>query len=136
MIDDIGTRLRRWRQRRGLTQRALAELAGFTQGYVAQIELGLAPLDRRSSQLALADALQISLAELTGQPGDPSTFRHSTGMIAGLRAALLSLCWDLPARAEDSRAVVQRPDLVSIGRLHAASRFDRLIPAVSDAISD
>jgi transcriptional regulator with XRE-family HTH domain len=37
---DIGHRLRRWRRRRGLTQPALADLAGFTQGYIARIELG------------------------------------------------------------------------------------------------
>ena len=43
------------------------DLAGFSQGYVAQIEKGLTPLDRRTSQEALARALQVSVGELTGR---------------------------------------------------------------------
>jgi transcriptional regulator with XRE-family HTH domain len=65
--EHVGARLRRWRQRRGLTQRVLADLAGFSQGYVAQIEKGLTPLDRRASQEAFARALQISVGELSGR---------------------------------------------------------------------
>src|SRR5438552_6111396 len=37
-LDHVGVRVRHWRLKRNLTQRALAELAGFTQGYIAQIE--------------------------------------------------------------------------------------------------
>ena len=40
--EQVGARLRRWRLKRGWSQRVLAELAGFSQGYVAQIEKGLA----------------------------------------------------------------------------------------------
>ncbi|MBB2946982.1 transcriptional regulator with XRE-family HTH domain [Actinoplanes lutulentus] len=68
--DEVGARLRRWRLRRGLTQRVLGELAGYTQGYIAQIENGLAPLDRRATRESLARVLQIPVGELTDRPGD------------------------------------------------------------------
>jgi transcriptional regulator with XRE-family HTH domain len=62
-LDHIGVRVRHWRLKRNLTQRVLADLAGLTQGYIAQIEAGTAPLDKRSTQVALAKALQVSLAD-------------------------------------------------------------------------
>src|SRR5688572_22635768 len=103
MDDQIGGRLRRWRQRRGLTQRALGELAGFTQGYVAQIELGRAPLDRRSAQVAFAEALRISVGELTGQPGSGSYRPVETGAIAALRSGVIALsCPRMAAAPDDS----------------------------------
>lgn len=91
-LDHIGVRVRRWRLKRNLSQRVLADLAGLTQGYIAQIEAGTAPLDKRSTQLALAKALQVSLADLTGQPYDPTTLEHATAArhLPPLRAAHLT----------------------------------------------
>lgn len=91
--DHIGLRVRRWRLKRDLSQRVLADLAGLTQGYIAQIERGTAPLDKRSTQLALARALQVSLADLTGQPYDPAGLEHldAARHVPALRSALAEL---------------------------------------------
>lgn len=68
----IGAKVKYWRQRRGKTQRVLAGLAGISQPYLSQIESGIRPVDRRATLVALAGALQVTVTELTGQPGDPT----------------------------------------------------------------
>lgn len=72
MADTIGAKIAYWRKRRGKSQRVLAGLAGISQPYLANIECGRRPLERRSTLVGLADALEVSVAELTGQPGDPT----------------------------------------------------------------
>jgi transcriptional regulator with XRE-family HTH domain len=68
----IGAQVAYWRKRRGKSQRVLAGLAGMSQPYLSQIENGLRPVDRRATLIALANALQVSVADLTGKPGDPT----------------------------------------------------------------
>lgn len=70
MTGHIGSTLAAWRRRRGLSQTVLAGLAGISQAYLSQLEQGVRPLDRRSTQIALAAALNISVAQLTGLPQD------------------------------------------------------------------
>jgi transcriptional regulator with XRE-family HTH domain len=68
----IGAQVAYWRRRRGKSQRVLADLAGMSQPYLSQIERGRRPVDRRATLVALANALQVSVADLTGKPGEPS----------------------------------------------------------------
>ncbi len=68
----IGVQVAYWRRRRGKSQRVLADLAGMSQPYLSQIETGTRPVERRATLVALANALDVSIADLTGQPGDPS----------------------------------------------------------------
>jgi len=74
--DTIGARIRNWRMRRGgMTQAVLAGLAGVTQSYVSQVESGRKTIDRRSTLVSLAGALQVTVADLLGQgteSGDPA----------------------------------------------------------------
>lgn len=69
---NIGARLRRIRLRRGMSQRALAGLAGIDQSYLSRLESGDRQIDRRSILASLAEALQVSVAELTNRTDDPT----------------------------------------------------------------
>lgn len=77
--DTIGARIRYWRMRRGgMSQAVLAGLAGVSQPYISQVESGRKTVDRRSTLVAIAAALQVTVADLLGQgtePGDPARER-------------------------------------------------------------
>ena len=134
--DHVGARLRRWRRRRGLTQRVLAELAGYSQGYVAQIENGLAPLDRRAAREALARALQISVGELTGgldekPPGSPV----SAEAIAGLRSGIIALAVPAVTAGDAPQPPIGVVDTAVLERYFEACRYDLLVPALAGTLT-
>jgi transcriptional regulator with XRE-family HTH domain len=58
--DDAGMRLRTARQRRGMTQIALAELACVSSSFISMVETGERELTRVCDIVALADALRVS----------------------------------------------------------------------------
>lgn len=60
----VGRRLREIRLWRGLSLRAVAELAGFSASYLSLIERGERPVDKRSTLEALAAALRVAPSEL------------------------------------------------------------------------
>ena len=59
----IAMRIKQQRERRGLTQKQLAEKAGLSHGYLARLEIGMhdPPL---STVAKLARALQCKIADL------------------------------------------------------------------------
>jgi transcriptional regulator with XRE-family HTH domain len=94
-VDDrIGQRVRTWRRRRGgMSQKLLADLAGLSQAYISQIESGERPLDRKSTQAAIAAALNISVAQLLGRPGERSDPVRAQALahVPAIRAALVEI---------------------------------------------
>lgn len=93
MSEHIGGRVRVWRRRRKLSQAELAGLAGLSQGYLSQIETGVRSVEMRSTLVALAQALDVSVADLLGQnsdPTDPVRIRASES-VSGIRVALVEL---------------------------------------------
>ncbi|MEV4627525.1 helix-turn-helix transcriptional regulator [Micromonospora sp. NPDC049523] len=71
--DTIGARIKYWRLRRGgMTQNVLAGLAGVSQSYISQVEAGRKTVERRSTLIGIAAALQVTVADLLDQPGDPT----------------------------------------------------------------
>ncbi|KXK59307.1 XRE family transcriptional regulator [Micromonospora rosaria] len=76
VTDTIGARIRYWRIcRGGMSQAVLAGLAGVSQSYISQVESGRKTIDRRSTLVDIAAALQVTVADLLGQgsePGDPA----------------------------------------------------------------
>ncbi|MFJ5608213.1 helix-turn-helix domain-containing protein [Streptomyces sp. NPDC093221] len=63
----IGARIRYYRERRGLSQKAMAELVGKTENWAYKVEKGVLPIDRLSVLIDLARVLYIrDLTDLTG----------------------------------------------------------------------
>jgi transcriptional regulator with XRE-family HTH domain len=93
VTDSIGSRITYWRRRRGgMTQAALAGLAGLSQSYISQVEAGRKSVERRRTLVAIADALQITVADLTGQsdPNDPAKATVSA-LVPAIRAAIIAV---------------------------------------------
>jgi transcriptional regulator with XRE-family HTH domain len=92
--DHIGSRIAYWRKRRGgMSQAALAGLAGVSQSYISQVESGLKGVERRSTIVAIAAALQVSVADLLGQPGDSTdpTRAAAAAQVPAIRAAITEI---------------------------------------------
>lgn len=70
MTDDmtIGQRVAFYRTRRGMSQEVLAGLVGKTEEWLRKIENDRAPLDRLSVIRSLARTLDVTLADLIGEP--------------------------------------------------------------------
>ena len=68
---DIGSRLRRHRQHKGLSQRALARLAGVTNGLISQIEQNSVSPSIASLKKIL-DVLSLSLADFFTSEEEPA----------------------------------------------------------------
>jgi transcriptional regulator with XRE-family HTH domain len=93
MNDHIGSRIRYWRGRRGLTQTVLAGLAGVSQPFISYVEAGRKSIERRSTLVAVARALQVTVGDLLGQPGDPTDplKEQVQRVIPALRVALIEI---------------------------------------------
>lgn len=93
----IGAEIRRLRKWRSMSLEALAGQAGITKGYLSKIENGNANLERRATIKALADALRVSVVDLTGDhfiADRANSEAHSA--IPDIRMALLSTTLELP----------------------------------------
>ena len=63
----IGQQVREWRERQGLSQRALAKAAGISNAMATKIENEDISDPRLSTLRALAAALGVTVAELIGE---------------------------------------------------------------------
>lgn len=124
----IGERVAYWRRRRGKSQRVLAGLAGFSQPYLSQIERGQRPVDRRGTLVALANALQVSVADLTGKPGDPTDPNKASAVahVPDIRAALI--------RREIGEIGTPRHDVGRAMRAGGAYDFTSLAPVLPNLL--
>lgn len=87
----VGAAVRSARMRRGMSLAVVAELAGHSKSWLSKVERGLLPLERRRDLAALATALGVSPADLTGQPydDDPQGMGPEVvAMVSGIRRAL------------------------------------------------
>jgi len=86
----IGRRLREVRAWRGLSLRAVAELAGMTAGHLSNIENGKRRVDKRSTLEALAAALRVAPSELAEQafPAADRLTSEAHAAIAAVEEAL------------------------------------------------
>ena len=98
----LGRRVREVRCWRGLTLREAADLAALSFSFWGQVERGEKPVATRATLEAMASALRVHPAELTGQPWvshDPA----GAGAQAGLTAIETALeCYELGVDPGDS----------------------------------
>lgn len=138
MAEHVGTRIAYWRRRRGgMTQTTLAGLAGLSQPYVSQVEAGKRSVERRSTLIALALALQVTVADLLGQPGDPANPAMDLvdASIPAIRATIVEIEEGdrrTPARPADELAAV----LDRLDGMRARSEYTTMAPLVAAALAD
>ena len=115
----VGRRIREIRTWRGLSMTAAAQLAGIAPSYLSMIERGQRSVTKRSVLEALATALRVSPAELTGKPYAPSDRAAMTASAAMTAVGDALTGWwvgevpDGPVRDwQDVRADVERLTLV------------------------
>ncbi|MGY0231322.1 helix-turn-helix domain-containing protein [Longispora urticae] len=137
-METLGERLRYWRRRRGgLSQQVLADRAGLSQPYLSQIERGDRPLDRRSTQIALAGALGITVAELLGEPGDPTDPSKAAAAmhVPAIRAALVEI--SAGERREPSRPLnVLAAEATLANQLREQCKYAALAPILPQLLLD
>lgn len=119
-----------------MSQRTLAGLAGLTQGYVSQLESGVRPLDRRSTQAAIAGALNISVAQLLGEPSaDDPLLDRATTHVPAVRSALIELAAGerrTPTRDKDQlRTLVKEAS-----ELRNAASYAAIAPTLAELLLD
>ncbi|MGH3321245.1 MAG: helix-turn-helix domain-containing protein [Streptosporangiaceae bacterium] len=99
MADEtIGERLRVCRRYRGMSLQVLADRTGLSKSFLSMAENGKRQLERRSDIAVIADVLELSPSELTGQPYALPRSRRSSGhaVVPGVRQALLASSIDAP----------------------------------------
>lgn len=132
-LDDttfIGQRVRQYRRAQGMSQQQLADLIGKDRSYVGHIEGGRAPVQRRETLYALADALSASVAQLTGQPYEPVDRQQvaARAAVTRIQHALMAEgtevfpggprpIADLEAAADEALSLRMRGDYVALGNL-------------------
>ncbi|MEV6524693.1 helix-turn-helix transcriptional regulator [Longispora sp. NPDC051575] len=134
----LGQRIRYWRRvRGGMTQEVLAGLTGCSQSYISKVEQGVKTVDRRATLVAIANALDITVAQLLDQPGDPADPRRSQAVAAvpAIRVAVAELLHGerRPARrtAEETRAAASH-----VMALRQACDFGGFAPLLPDLLHD
>lgn len=90
MSEHPGVRLRRIRKARNLSQGVVAGLAGISKSYLSRLENGERALDRRQLISALANALNVTNADITGH-ALPAVPESPDSRLDAIRGALISV---------------------------------------------
>ena len=86
----LGRRVAFFRRQRGLSQRAFADLVDRSETWVSQVERGTRRIDRMSVLQALADTLNVPLAELAAESPVVAAARERPGPAVEISLALSS----------------------------------------------
>lgn len=117
----VGRRLREIRLWRGLSLRAVAELAGFSASYLSLIERGERPVDKRSTLEALAAALRVAPSELGSAfppAGRSDELAAARTFLTRIEEALTDIEIGEGDATEPWPAIGRRLDELAAARLH------------------
>lgn len=92
----ISHTLRQIRHARGKSLAVIAGLAGISPGYLSMLESGKRTLDRRSLIVRLAEALEVSPTELTGEMITPVGGLPQDAELLDVRRALMAVSLNVP----------------------------------------
>ena len=137
MAEHIGARIAYWRRRRGLTQGVLAGLAGVSQAYISQVEVGRKGIERRSTLVAIAAALQVTVTDLVGEPGDPTDplKAATSSAIPRIRVALVEI--EEGMERTPTRPLEQlEADVRRMAGLRAISDYPTMARELADLLGD
>jgi len=134
----VGDRIAMWRGLRGWSQRQLADFAGLSAGFIGMLESGQRQLSRRRDLYAIADALQCTPEDLTGEPfapvDEPGVLAYAA--IPALRVALIDggpdYPPDVPARPLEQLAQV----ITWAGQKWEDARYETFGPRVPALIEE
>lgn len=133
------------RKRLGLSQVEFAGTIGKSESWVSQVERGVRPLDRISVLQTVADALNVSVAELRGEPaGEPEESSElQSESIEVLRLALTGHPVVSEVISPQSSGSVDIPNVDTLRHSHEMvwpmvheSRYGELAPLLSKLIGD
>jgi transcriptional regulator with XRE-family HTH domain len=120
-----------------MTQTALAGLAGVSQSFISKVEAGEKSIDRRSTLVNVAAALQVSVPDLLGQPGDPTDPLKAgvAAAVPAIRAALIEI------EEGERRASVRGPDQLAADidhliQLRSRSDYAAIAPPLPSLLPD
>lgn len=135
----VGQRVRLWRKRRQLTQRELADLAGCSLSMIEKIEAGDRALDNKALRAGVANALQVPIPVLLGQPYEPLTHAHALAdvHVLSLRRALTELSIGVRGNTGTLRPIeVLQPAAEAVARMRHVPDWAGQMAALPDLISD
>jgi transcriptional regulator with XRE-family HTH domain len=130
-VDDdartVGRRVRQIRNSRRKSLEVISGLSGISRSSLSRIERGERALDSRSETVALANALQISPAELTRLPVPAPADGDKDAVVKAIRRALIAVSRDDPGgqvvplnalrtRVEAVAAAQRQCDYAQVGR--------------------
>lgn len=140
----IGERIRYYRTRRGMPQEVLAGLVGRTADWLGKVENNRIELDRLSVIRRLADALDVTVGDLVGEPTLLDwTADSGTRTVPALRSVLMDYRQVTPLLASPpahdgeppSLDVLQR-DVSEVFDAYQASRYGYVTGRIPLVLSD
>lgn len=142
-VTGVGSHIAMYRRRRGLSQKALAELIGRSESWLSQVERGVIPIEKLSVLSSVADVLGLEdVRVLTGAPfylapnggvqlAEVEAIRRAINGYGTVEAALASSSagWEPPALDDLGT------DVANSWKLRQASRYADLGRLLPDLLS-
>jgi transcriptional regulator with XRE-family HTH domain len=120
-----------------MSQAVLADLAGVSQAYISQIESGLRTIERRSTLLAIAEALQIPASELVSPSEHVGlSYAQAHAAIPSLRVAIAEL------QAGERGQLLRSPEQLALAmdevdrRILKDGDWAGVVPYLADIVMD